>query len=314
MRVLAHIHTFNDADVIDQAIEALHRQTRPVDGILIVDNASIDGTLERPCVKHATVLCHRENLGTSGAVFSGFRFALEQDYDWIWLFDADSTPEPDALERLLELHAGWPPDLQDEIGFLACLPRDVEQGVPFRGGVFTRDGVAFSEAVPLARHYPCHFNFWSGCLYRLSAVHRIGLPNRDYMLDWGETEYGYRLMKAGYKGFMHQDAILHHNIRGYRSLTPTEVKGEADEAPAFGYPPSGLAYPPIRCYYSCRNILYFALYEFREGGFGALCRIASRALRLTLYFLRKPRNHSKQRAACFRGLWHGLTGNITARY
>ncbi len=224
MRVLAHIHTFNDADVIDQTIEALLRQTRPIDGILIVDNASIDGTLEQPSVKHATVLCHR------------------------------------------------------------------------------------------ARYYPCHFNFWSGCLYRLSAVSRIGLPNRDYMLDWGETEYGYRLMKAGYKGFMHQDAILQHNIRGYRSLTPTEVEGEADEAPAFGYPPSGLAYPPIRCYYSCRNIVYFALYEFREGGIRALCRIASRALRLTLYFLRKPRNHSKQRAACFRGLWHGLTGNITARY
>ncbi len=76
MRVLAHIHTFNDADVIDQTIEALRRQTRPVDGILIVDNASIDGTLEQPSVKHATVLCHPENLGTSGAVFSGFRNSM----------------------------------------------------------------------------------------------------------------------------------------------------------------------------------------------------------------------------------------------
>jgi glycosyltransferase involved in cell wall biosynthesis len=44
MRVLAHIHTFNDVDVIDRTIDAVRRQTRPVDGILIVDNASRDGT------------------------------------------------------------------------------------------------------------------------------------------------------------------------------------------------------------------------------------------------------------------------------
>src|SRR5229473_6627927 len=34
VRVLAHIHTFNDADIIDRTIETLLRQTRPVDGIL----------------------------------------------------------------------------------------------------------------------------------------------------------------------------------------------------------------------------------------------------------------------------------------
>jgi len=48
MRVLAHIHTFNDADIIDRTIESVQRQTRPVDGILVVDNASTDGTLDRP--------------------------------------------------------------------------------------------------------------------------------------------------------------------------------------------------------------------------------------------------------------------------
>ena len=108
MKVLAHIHTFNDADIIDRTIEALLRQTRPVDGILVVDNASSDATLERPSLKHATVLRHDENLGTSGAVATGLRFALEHDYDWVWLFDADSNPEPDVLEKLLNLYIGWP--------------------------------------------------------------------------------------------------------------------------------------------------------------------------------------------------------------
>ena len=112
MRVLAHIHTFNDADIIDRTIESVRRQTRPVNGILVVDNASTDGTLDRPPLRYATILRHEDNLGTSGTVITGMRFALEHDYDWIWVFDADSAPEPDALERMLELYAGWPQSLR----------------------------------------------------------------------------------------------------------------------------------------------------------------------------------------------------------
>jgi glycosyltransferase involved in cell wall biosynthesis len=156
MRVLAHIHTFNDADIIDRTIEAVLRQTRRLDGILVVDNASTDGTLERPWLQHAAVLRHPENLGTSGAVHSGFRFALEQGYDWIWVFDADSAPEPDALEKLLDLYASWPQNLQDETAFLACLYSNVQDGVLRHGGLFTgsppRRGQSRRCAIILSRN------------------------------------------------------------------------------------------------------------------------------------------------------------------
>ena len=68
MRVLAHIHTFNDADIIDGTIEAVRYQTRPVDGILVVDNASTTARWIDPrCARR--VLRHPENRGTSGAVY-----------------------------------------------------------------------------------------------------------------------------------------------------------------------------------------------------------------------------------------------------
>ena len=104
MRVLAYTHTFNDADVIGQMIEAFLRQTRPVDEILVVDNASTDNTLQQPCLKHATVVRHPQNLGTAGAVCTGLRFALEHGYDWMWIFDPDGDPAPDALEKMLDLY------------------------------------------------------------------------------------------------------------------------------------------------------------------------------------------------------------------
>src|SRR5437870_9045526 len=111
MRVLAHNHTFSDADIIERTIASERQQTRPVDAILVVDNASRDATLEQPSVKDAAIIRHEQNLGTSGAVYSGMRYALEQDYDWIWVFDADSTPEPDALKKLLDLYKSLHPSL-----------------------------------------------------------------------------------------------------------------------------------------------------------------------------------------------------------
>jgi len=307
VRVLAHIHTFNDADIIDRTIEAVLRQTRRVTDILVVDNASTDDTLEQPFLKYATVLRHPENLGTSGAVHSGFRFALERDYDWIWVFDADSTPEPDALEKLLDLYAGWPQDLQDETAFIACLHSNVQDGVPQHGGLLTRDGIVSAAPGPEERYYPCHFVIWSGCLYRLAAIRQIGLPNSDYVLDWGEHEYGYRVMKAGYKGFVDQDAGLHHNIRGHTSYTLDKVKlGRLTV--------TFLETKPIRCYYGCRNRIYFLLYEVAQGRrWLILCTVLGVA-RQTVSYLLRPRNHREQLLACFRGIWHGVTGNIAARY
>jgi rhamnosyltransferase len=307
MRVLAHIHTFNDADIIDATIAAVLRQTRPVDGIIVVDNGSTDDTLERPSVNHVAVLRHPENRGTSGAVYSGFRFALERDYDWIWVFDADSVPEPDALKTLLDLYTGWPRSLQDETGFLACLPHNLQDGLPLHGGLFTRHGLAPARPASGERYYRCNFTIWSGCLYRLAAVRQIGLPNPDYVLDWGEYEYAYRVMKAGYKAFIHIDAVLQHNIRGYTSVNPSEVKlGPATSAVH--------EFPPIRCYYTCRNMFYFALYDFAEGRFGLLRSMGWRVLLLPVSFLLRPRTHGEQILACFRGIWHGATGNIAARY
>jgi len=307
MRVLAHIHTFNDVDIIDRTIAAVLRQTRPVDGILVVDNASIDGTLDHPSLKHATVLRHPENLGTSGAVISGLRYALEQGYDWIWVFDADSVPEPDALERLLDCYAGWPGDLQDETAFIACLPRNAADGKPVHGQIFTRHGIDVLREPPDERCFPCNVTIWSGCLYRLAAIRQIGLPNPDYVLDGGECEYGHQVMRAGYKGFIHQDAVLHHNIRGYPSITAVKVKlGPATI--------KFREFAPIRCYYTCRNSIYFALYDATQARLWLLLRSAIGLAVLMANFLLRPRGHRQQILACCRGIWHGVTGNIAARY
>jgi GT2 family glycosyltransferase len=307
MRVLAHIHTFNDGDIIDRTIESVLQQTRPVDGLLIVDNASTDDTLERPSIKHTTVLRHQKNLGTSGTLHTGLSFALEQRYDWIWVFDADSIPEPDALQKLLELYASFPKELKDETAFVASLPRNLKDGWPYHGAVLTAKGLSMARPRLDEKYYLCQVCIWSGALYRLAAVRRIGLPNRDYVLDWGEFEYGNRVMQAGYKGFIDQESVVHHNIRGAPSLNPVEVN--------LGFAATTVyEFPPIRCYYMSRNMLYFTLYDVAIGRLGLARRVVWTVFKLTANFLLRPRNHGGEIRACFRGIWDGVTGNITNRY
>jgi len=321
-RVLAYIHTFNDADIIDRTLDAVQHQARPPDAILIVDNASTDGTLDRQFPEQVSVIRNAANLGTSGAIPIGFGHALERNFDWMWILDADSVPEPEALATLLGLYAGWPSHLQEETGFISCLPVDESGGRPLHGRLFTRCGRAVVTPEPGQRHYMCHVKAWSGCLYRLAAVRRVGLPNADYVLDRGELEYAYRMMKAGYKSFIHQDAILRHNIDGTPELPSKRFKVGPITLKV-------LEAPPVRCYYICRNTLYFTLYDMTDGplakfrelfrvrsrpGRGFMSGVAWQAALFTMHFALLPRTHAAQIRACLRGIRDGLTRNIAARY
>jgi rhamnopyranosyl-N-acetylglucosaminyl-diphospho-decaprenol beta-1,3/1,4-galactofuranosyltransferase len=305
IRVLVHIHTFNDADIIEKTIAALLRQTRAVDEILVVDNASTDDILDQPCLQHSTVLRQPENTGTSGAVCTGFRYALDHGYDWTWIFDADGIPAPDGLEKLLDLYAGWPPVQQSDIAFITC-----EHPERWRGGahrVLTWRGLVPAKPTPGERYYPCDVTWWSGCLYRMAAVRKIHLPNADYFADWGESEYGHRVMRAGFKGFVCRDAPINSNIRGYAALRPTKIEHGDTTATV-------LEYPPFRCYYTARNRLYFTLYDFGKIRPVMLLYMVVTLGLMIIRVLLQPGRHGVQIRAFSRGIWHGLTGNIAPRY
>jgi rhamnopyranosyl-N-acetylglucosaminyl-diphospho-decaprenol beta-1,3/1,4-galactofuranosyltransferase len=305
MRVLAYIHTFNDADVIEQTISALLRQTRAVDEILVVDNASSDGTLDQPCLQHATVVRNPENTGTSGGVATGLQYALEHGYDWTWIFDPDGLPAPDALEKMLDLYADWPHAMQDETGFLTCLHPESWRNSAHRN--FTWRGLVPAKPMPGKSYYLCDNAWWSGCLYRIAAVREIGLPNADYFLDWGESEYGYRMRRGGFKGFVCRDATIDSNIRGYAALRPAE-----SERRKAG--PATLEHPPFRCYYTARNRLYFTLYDLGEIQPVLLLRMIVTLGLMMIRVLLQPGRKGAQMGAFSLGIWHGLTGNISARY
>ena len=129
MRVLTVIITFNDAAVIQQALDGLRCQTRPSDAVVIVDNASTDGTLDKGFSDNVVIFRNSKNLGPSGAVRIGFGFAFENGFDWTWILDADSVPEPDALEKSLTFFDRLETAQQERLCFLASWPATETGGV-----------------------------------------------------------------------------------------------------------------------------------------------------------------------------------------
>src|SRR4051794_18040253 len=79
-RLLAIIPAYNEEATVARVIPSIRRQL-PVADIAVVDDGSTDGTAELAEAAGVVVLRHPFNLGIGGAVQTGFRYALEHDYD-----------------------------------------------------------------------------------------------------------------------------------------------------------------------------------------------------------------------------------------
>ena len=119
MKIAAVVVTFNRKEYLVKNIEALLAQVNAPMDILIIDNASTDGTEEtiRHYMDAGQILYENtgENLGGAGGFNFGIRRAYEAGYDAIWIMDDDTYPHPDALEKFLQADK----DLNGMYGYLA---------------------------------------------------------------------------------------------------------------------------------------------------------------------------------------------------
>jgi GT2 family glycosyltransferase len=307
MRVLAHIHTHNEAEFIEQALDGLQRQTRLPDAIVIVDNVSTDGTLDRTFPQHVTVIRNSADLGTSGSVAVGFSHALKERFDWTWVLDADSVPEPDALGNLLAFFERLPPSAREQVCFLACRLATGSGEVDHRPIVLTGSGIEFVPLDADMDHCRCDCFIWSGSLFRMPAVAKIGLPSADYVRDMAELEYGYRARQLGFSSYIVFSSVLHHDVGRSPGVTTRTWRF----GPLFFrlYEMS-----PVRCYYGIRNMLYFWLYQCRPVRPRWFVRSIVHAIFFPRTFAVRPLSHHRHLVACLRGLWDGVTGHMERRY
>ncbi|MGI8622401.1 MAG: glycosyltransferase family 2 protein [Solirubrobacteraceae bacterium] len=104
MTIGAVVVTYNRKELLRECLQAVQAQTHKVDHVLVVDNASDDGTPElvRAEFGDCDLLELATNEGAAGGFHEGMKAGLERGFEWLWVMDDDTIPEPDALERLLE--------------------------------------------------------------------------------------------------------------------------------------------------------------------------------------------------------------------
>ncbi|MGN6577511.1 MAG: glycosyltransferase, partial [Nocardioides sp.] len=103
VRVVAVVVTWNRRDLLEESLAALAAQTHRLTEVVVVDNASTDGTTDLLAERygHLDVLHLSENTGGAGGFAVGVERALTHDADLVWLLDDDTVPTPSAAEGLV---------------------------------------------------------------------------------------------------------------------------------------------------------------------------------------------------------------------
>ncbi|MFL6051395.1 MAG: glycosyltransferase [Actinoallomurus sp.] len=196
--------TYDRRDLLTEALTALHGQTRPPDTIVVVDNASTDGTphLVREHFPAVRLLELPRNTGGAGGFATGIACALDLGAEAFWLMDDDTVPEPDALAVLLAARergrdgGGRPPAL-------------------VAGRVVWTDGRDHPMNTPRSRPsaVPGCARIRSASFVSVlidgEAVRERGLPIADYFLWNDDFEFTLRLLR-GRTGLLCRDSVAVH--------------------------------------------------------------------------------------------------------
>jgi glycosyltransferase involved in cell wall biosynthesis len=99
VRTLAVIPAYNEAATIGDVLDGV---TEHVEDVVVVDDGSTDRTVEIARDHEATVVEHIFNTGVGGALRTGYRYAIRNEYDVVIQIDADGQHDPEYIPRLLD--------------------------------------------------------------------------------------------------------------------------------------------------------------------------------------------------------------------
>ena len=101
LRKLAIVPAYNEQDMVGRVVRDVQREAPGFD-VLVVDDGSTDTTAAQAEAEGALVIRHPYNLGIGGAMQSGYKYALRNDYDVAVQVDGDGQHKPEYLPELLD--------------------------------------------------------------------------------------------------------------------------------------------------------------------------------------------------------------------
>jgi GT2 family glycosyltransferase len=215
LKIGAVVVTYNRNKLLIECLNALLNQTVRPNKILIIDNASTDGTrgelnaagfLRNPLFEYILL---PDNLGGAGGFHEGVKRGYDLGFDWLWLMDDDAMPKENALEILIDSLN----DLPEDIVGLSCLKVDHIGAIEkIHRGWFNKGS---NTPTPLAddeyKKPDCFIGYSSfvGFLIQRKAIEKVGFPNKDFFIWFDDVEYSLRLGSVGKLKLITGSVIVH---------------------------------------------------------------------------------------------------------
>lgn len=207
------IVNWNGERFLDRCLSQLQAQSVSPHEIILIDNASSDGSLDvvrnYPSVQ---LIAKKENLGFARANNLAIERSSSQS-EWLVLLNPDAFPEPDWLEELFRAAMKHPafdvfgskllnanePELLDGTGDAYHI-----SGLVWR----TNHGASVSSCPDNACEIfsPCA----AAAMYRRSAVLEVGGFDEDYFCYVEDVDLGFRLRLAGHRSFYVPSSVVRH--------------------------------------------------------------------------------------------------------
>jgi rhamnopyranosyl-N-acetylglucosaminyl-diphospho-decaprenol beta-1,3/1,4-galactofuranosyltransferase len=211
--VCAVVVSHNRKDLLRQCLSALRDQTYSVKEIIVVENASSDGTKEMLAEEfpELTVENLEMNLGGAGGFHHGIARARAKGYEWIWLMDDDSLATPGALAGLIAAcgeqdDGAWPAILASKVvwtdGELHPMNKPVLK-------LEKHDDLFACAARGLL---PIRCASFVSVLIRGDIVDKYGLPFADYFIWNDDVEYTARILKENTGWWVSSSLVIHQTV------------------------------------------------------------------------------------------------------
>ncbi len=215
-KIVAITVTFNTSQYVIRAIDAIEKQTRKVDNIVIVDNCSNaeeKNRIENYVCKYSNIklISLNENTGGAGGFSRGMEYAQNSLHpDWFWLMDDDACPEENCLEELLK-GAGT----EEDVGCLIPLIKGMDKGqyqlyhYKRESRFLVRDIPAVGALEEIPSKVLVESSSFVGPLIAGAAVQALGIVDGSLFIYGDDLEYIYRISR-GFKVYLIRSAVIHH--------------------------------------------------------------------------------------------------------
>lgn len=219
MSVIAVVVTYNRKKLLVNCLDGLLRQTEPIKKIVVVDNASTDGTeeflLEKGFLKRDNIeyIKLKENTGGAGGFKAGIEYISKYNYDWCWLMDDDVYPEEKCLENMLNVYR----ETNGKFSILQTNRVDIhsKKSLPYTTkfnffNPFRLESVKCIYPDNMSENFAEIVSVpFEGPLIKREVLDKVGPIDSDYFIICDDADFSLRAHKLGFKIAVVKDAVMY---------------------------------------------------------------------------------------------------------